>query len=122
MVPTTYHFDPENEPSRAFAGLWTYRRILDRALFDDGAFASDLCTVNWPRTDYLLGDLCTCNDEDRAGHLAEARQQSLSLVYWLQTEAPGSHGRSGWPSLRLRGDVTGSGESDLEAGQDAIHS
>ena len=118
MTPTTYHFDPENEPSRAFAGLWTYRRILDRTLFDDGAFPSDLCTVNWPQTDYLRGDLCTCNDEDRAVHLAEARQQSLSLVYWLQTEAPGpdapgSHGRIGWPSLRLRGDVTGSGESDL---------
>lgn len=113
MTPTTYNFDPENEPSRAFAGLWTYRRILDRRLFAEGAFPSDLCTVNWPQTDYLRGDLCTCDDEDRARHLAEARQQSLSLVYWLQTEAPRPDGRSGWPSLRLRGDLTGSAEADL---------
>lgn len=105
--PMSYHFEPHREPSRAFAGLWTYRRILDRSLFADGAFASDVTTVNWPQTDYLRGDLCTASEEDRLFHLAEAREQSRSLVYWLQTEAPRPDGGRGWPGLRLRGDLTG---------------
>jgi hypothetical protein len=113
MSPTTFHFNPHQEPSTAFAGLWTYRRILDRSLFTPGSFPSDLCTVNWPQTDYLRGDLCTGSDEDRQLHLAEARQQSLSLVYWLQTEAPRPDGGTGWPGLRLRGDLTGGRPADL---------
>ncbi|MFN7949237.1 MAG: FAD-dependent oxidoreductase [Blastocatellia bacterium] len=108
MTPLTYHFDPHREPSRAFAGLWTYRRILDRSNFTPGFLASDICLVNWPQTDYLLGDIINCTEEARAQRLAEARQQSLSLVYWLQTEAPRPDGGAGWRGLRLRGDVTGS--------------
>ena len=38
--------------------------------------------------------------------LAEARQQSLSMLYWMQTEAPRPDGGKGWPGLRLRGDLT----------------
>lgn len=108
LTPLTYHFDPHREPPRAFAGLWTYRRILDRSNFSPGAFASDICLVNWPQTDYLLGDICAATEVDRVRHLAEARQQSLSLVYWLQTAAPRPDGGTGWQGLRLRGDVTGS--------------
>ncbi len=36
-----------------------------------------------------------------------ARQLSLSLLYWLQTEAPHPSGGVGYPGLRLRGDVVG---------------
>jgi hypothetical protein len=109
MTPLTYHFAPHQEASRAFAGLWTYRRILDR---DNLAppFASDICLVNWPQTDYLLGDLCSGDEAARARHLAAARAQSLSLVYWLQTAAPRPDGGLGWPGLKLRGDVTGSND------------
>ena len=32
---------------------------------------------------------------------------SLSLLYWLQTEAPRPDGGCGYPGLRLRGDVVG---------------
>jgi hypothetical protein len=113
MTPHTYHFDPLREPTRAFAGLWTFRRIIDRANFTSGAFDSDICLVNWPQTDYLLGDILNCSDEESARHIAEARQQSLSLVYWLQTEAPRPDGGAGWRGLRLRGDVTGARANDL---------
>ncbi|MCK6500836.1 MAG: FAD-dependent oxidoreductase, partial [Nitrospira sp.] len=34
-------------------------------------------------------------------------QLSLSLLYWLQTEAPRPDGGQGWPGLRLRPDVLG---------------
>ena len=105
MTPLTYHFDPHNESGKAFTGLWSYRRLLDRSQFTSD-FASDICLVNWPQTDYLLSDICNCSDEERAQHFAAAREQSLSLLYWLQTEAPRPDGGAGWKGLRLRGDVT----------------
>ena len=42
-----------------------------------------------------------------ARNLEAARQLSLSLLYWLQTEAPRPDGGVGYPGLRLRGDVVG---------------
>lgn len=112
MTPQSYYFNPHIEPSKAFAGLWTYRRIIDRSNFTPGSYRSDICLVNWPQTDYLLGDISDTSWPERQAHIAEARQQSLSLVYWLQTEAPRPDGGAGWRGLRLRGDVTGSGEGD----------
>jgi hypothetical protein len=114
MTPLTYHFAPHQEANQAFAGLWTYRRILDRDNFAP-PFPSDICLVNWPQTDYLLGDLCTGNEAEQAQHLAAAREQSLSLVYWLQTEAPRLDGGLGWPGLKLRGDVTGAADGLAQA-------
>jgi hypothetical protein len=114
MTPLSYHFAPHQEEGRAFAGLWTYRRILDRENFDPN-FPSDICLVNWPQTDYLLGDLCTSNEVERELHLAAAREQSLSLIYWLQTEAPRPDGGQGCPGLKLRGDVTGSADGLAKA-------
>jgi hypothetical protein len=37
----------------------------------------------------------------------QAKQLSLSLLYWMQTEAPRPDGGTGWPGLRLRPDVMG---------------
>jgi hypothetical protein len=107
MTPHTYHFDPHREPSKAFAGLWTYRRILDRTNFAPGFYASDISLMNVPMLDYLLGDIADANDEQRARHIAQARELSQSFFYWLQTEAPRPDGGAGWRGLRLRGDVTG---------------
>lgn len=113
MTPLSYHFDPVGESGRAFSGLWTYRRILDRRNFLDRAFDGDLCLVNWPQTDYLPGDICNLSQAGRKTHIQRARQQSLSLIYWLQTEAPRPDGGTGWKGLKLRGDVTGSRAGDL---------
>ena len=55
----------------------------------------------------MEGDLLTCTPAERAAHLADAKQLSLSMVYWLQTEAPRPDGGTGWPGLRLRGDLLG---------------
>ncbi|MEA1950954.1 MAG: FAD-dependent oxidoreductase [Planctomycetota bacterium] len=108
LKPLRYHFDPHREPSRAFSGLWSYRRILARENFLPGAFASDICTINWPMIDYLGGDLLSGSEEDKDRHIAAAKQLSLSLFYWLQTEVPRPDGSQGFPGLRLRGDVVGS--------------
>ncbi len=89
------------------AGLWSYRRIADRTNFAPGAYPGDLSLVNWPQNDYLLGNLCEGSAEEAARHRASAKQLSLSLLYWLQTEAPRPDGGAGWIGLRLRPDVVG---------------
>jgi hypothetical protein len=80
---------------------------LDRKNFAEGAFEQDVCLVNWPQNDYLLGNLAGVSDEEKADHIRRAKQLSLSLLYWLQTEAPRIDGGTGWPGLRLRADVVG---------------
>lgn len=87
--------------------LWTYRRIIDASSFADGFYASDITLVNWSQNDYFLGPILEVPEEERRKHLEGARQLSLSLAYWLQTEAPRPDGGRGYPGIRLRGDVLG---------------
>jgi hypothetical protein len=103
MQKVDYNFAPNREPNKAFAGLWTYRRILHRENFTEGFLKSDITLVNVPMIDYLPDDLCNANAEEKVKLIAEAKQQSLSFLYWLQTEA-------GWKGLRLRGDVVGTSD------------
>lgn len=100
LEPVEYNFQPNREASTAFAGLWTYRRILHARNFRPGAFDSDISLVNWPQIDYLGGDLNTADRSERAEMISNAKEQSLSFLYFLQTEL-------GWKGLRLRGDVMG---------------
>ncbi|WP_309121891.1 FAD-dependent oxidoreductase [Paenibacillus sp.] len=86
--------------------LWTYRRAIDRSLFE-GTYESDISLINWPQNDYFLGSIIDVPPEERAKHLEGAKQLSLSLLHWLQTEAPRPDGGVGYPGLRLRGDVVG---------------
>lgn len=110
MERMQYRFDPHREKPGLFSGLWAFRRIVDRAQFEEGFFRSDVCLVNWPMIDYLDGDLLSGTDSDRAERLADARQLSRSLLYWLQTEAPRPDGGRGWPGLRLRPDLMGTSD------------
>jgi FAD dependent oxidoreductase len=100
LAPVHYNFKPNNEPNKAFAGLWTYRRILHKNNFIDGAFESDITLVNYPQIDFLLGDLCHASYQDRERLITEAKQQSLSFLYYLQTEL-------GFKGLKIRPDVVG---------------
>jgi FAD-dependent oxidoreductase family protein len=86
---------------------WTFRRILDRTNFDKGFAPSDITVVNWPQNDYWFGPVCGVDEAEQARNLEAARQLSLSLLYWLQTEAPRPDGGAGYRGLRLRGDVVG---------------
>jgi len=95
-------FDPE-----ARTGFWSYRRIADRDLFKTGFYAGDITVVNWPQNDYAFGLICEVSPEEAAKNLERARQLSLSLLYWLQTEMPRPDGGTGWKGLRLRPDVVG---------------
>ncbi|WP_040213383.1 FAD-dependent oxidoreductase [Clostridium polynesiense] len=87
--------------------LWTYRQIIDKNNFLPGTFQSSITLVNWPQNDYWLGPIFDVSEEEAKRHLEGARQVSLSLLYWMQTEAPRADGKAGYPGLRLRPDVVG---------------
>lgn len=107
LAPVKYNFHPHGEKPVAFAGLWTYRRILARDQFAPGAFASDVVVVNWPMIDYLPGSLLAGSPAARRAAAEGAQQLSRAVLHWMQTEAPRPDGGTGWPGLRLRGDVAG---------------
>lgn len=90
--------------------FWTYRRVADRSNFAPGFYQSDITIVNWPQNDYFLGAICDVSAEAMAQNLARSKQLSLSLMYWLQTEAPRPDGGTGWKGLRLRRDIVGTGD------------
>jgi hypothetical protein len=77
--------------------LWLFRRIAARLLFDPPP-PSDITLVNWPQIDYTGGPVFGVPEAEH--HARAARQMSLSLLHWLQTE-------HGLPGLRLRADVVG---------------
>lgn len=109
LKPRAVSFNPEPPYSvpEGMLNLWMYRRIAARDQFTPGAYASDISLVNWPQNDYWLGNLHDVPEEEAARHLKRAKQLSLSLLYWMQTEAPRPDGKLGWPGLRLRYDQTG---------------
>lgn len=95
--------------------LWTFRRIAAADLFDPGHYSSDLCLVNWPSIDYFLQPVLDVEPHEAQRRIADARQLSLSMLYWMQTEAPREDGGTGFPGLRLRPDVMGSADGLAQA-------
>ncbi|SNS32053.1 FAD-dependent oxidoreductase [Tropicimonas sediminicola] len=86
---------------------WHYRRILRRRNHAVGHFPSDVCLVNWPQIDYCEGPIVGISPEEAKRHLEGARQLSLSMLYWMQTEAPRHDGGTGYRGLRPAGEVMG---------------
>ena len=102
------NFKPNPEPGEVTPGfdIWRYRRIADRGNFTPGTYRSDITLANWPQNDYWLGDLVTAESEARKAEILRgAKQLSLSLFYWMQTDAPRPDGGQGWKGLRLRKDI-----------------
>lgn len=99
--------DPTNQGCGTLFNLWNYRRIIDKNNFEEGFYQSDITLVNWPQNDYFLGNLIGASDRQFQKYVEEGKQLSLSLLYWLQTEAPRPNGGRGWPGLRLRKDILG---------------
>ena len=100
----TFPFIPS--PDRCPEGMWDmwrYRRIVDSAIHEDAAAHPDVCLVNWVQMDYWLKPLLGVDAATKAAALAGAREQSLALLYWMQTQAPRLDGSIGFPGLRLRG-------------------
>lgn len=106
-----------DEPADDELELWRYRRIVDNRLYRSEASSShpDVCLVNWVQMDYFLSSIIDVSAEDKRRALAEARQQSLALFYWLQTEAPRHDGGVGYPGLKLRGEELGTQDGFAKA-------
>ncbi|RZO12016.1 MAG: FAD-dependent oxidoreductase, partial [Verrucomicrobiaceae bacterium] len=98
-------FNPEGPHKFGIINLWKYRRIIAKENFNDQSGMRDLSLINWPQNDYLLGNLTGVNRVERKKHIQQSKELSKSLLYWLQTDAPRSDGKTGWPGLRLRKDV-----------------
>lgn len=107
LQPRTLNFNPDGSSVDGILNLWNYRRIIHHKNFLPGVYGSDISLVNWPMNDYMLGNLVDVSETEFQFHLDRAKQLSLSLLYWLQTEAPRPDGGSGWPGLRLRKDIMG---------------
>jgi hypothetical protein len=116
LQPRTGGFDPEAAaPAPGPLNFMIYRRILHKGHFRDNAIPTDLTVVNWPMNDYFLGPLIEVDAASAARHRERGKQLSLSLLYWLQTEAPRGDGGTGWPGLRLRPDVVGTADGLAKA-------
>ena len=107
LQPKALGFDPTGKPTGNALNLWNYRRIIGKDNFTPGFYTGDITIVNWPQNDYFLHNIIDVNESDFNRFVDEGKQLSLSLFYWLQTEAPRADGGAGWPGLRLRGDVLG---------------
>ncbi len=93
--------------------LFPYRQIIEPSRFESSDTLNPVTVVNWPQNDYFeasildvdplpLGDAIPQGFETAgamgpvsAARLNDARQLSLSLLYWLQTEAPRHDDRPG---------------------------
>ena len=108
LKPRPLFFDPTLKTVReGQRNLWMYRRIANKANFLPGTYVSDVSLICWPQIDYALGNLYGGTEEEDARNIERARQLSLSMIYWMQTEGERPDGGQGWPGLRLRGDVMG---------------
>lgn len=97
-------------PDKDWMSLFGYRRIVDKSNFAPGTYRGDISLVNWPQNDYWLGSVIDVSEEEKRRYLEGAKQLSLSLLYWMQTEAPRPDGKQGYPGLRLRSDVVGTAD------------
>lgn len=107
LKPKALGFHPEGISTGDKLNLWNYRRILNKNNFIPGTYAGDITIVNYPQNDYFLGNLVDVSEQEFRKHYDGAKQLTLSLFYWLQTEAPRPDGGQGWAGLRPRGDVMG---------------
>lgn len=107
LKPKNLGFDPEGRPTGDLLNLFNYRKIINKDNFKKGTYKGDVTIVNWPQNDYMLGNLVGASEKDFNKHVDSAKQLSLSLLYWMQTEAPRPDGGKGWPGLRLRKDMMG---------------
>jgi hypothetical protein len=106
LVPITRVLFPE-EAAPGQTNFWTYRKIVRSDIYLDGHKPHEVTLVNWPLNDYWEHNVIDKPAEDVAVYLEESKQLSLSLMYWMQTEAPRPNGKTGYPGLYLRPDLVG---------------
>src|SRR5439155_9781456 len=89
------------------ANFWNYRKIIRNDIYLPDHIPHEASIVNWPMNDYVEHNVIDAPAEDVAVWLEESKQLSLSLMYWMQTEAPRPDGKQGYSGLYLRPDLVG---------------
>lgn len=110
LKPKKLGFDPTGAATAGSLNLWNYRRIVNTANFVPGTYEGSVTLVNWPQNDYVLGNLVDVSEAEKQKHIRQAKQLSLSLFYWLQTECPRADGGAGFPGLRLLPEMVGTAD------------
>ena len=116
LDPLNFRFDPfdnknplsvraNQKDNPGSANLWTFRRIFAAYHHENPERYHDISLVNWPQLDYIERSIIDVSTEEKDLAISGAKEQSLSLLYWMQTEAPRADGKVGWPGLKLRKDV-----------------
>lgn len=67
--------------------FWTYRRLIDKALFKPDTYSSDVSMINWDSNDLRDKNIIDKPPAIQRDRLALAKRLSLGFLYWLQTEA-----------------------------------
>jgi len=107
LKPKRLGFDPTGNDTSGLLNLWNYRKLIDRNNFKPGFYKGDISLINWPQNDYMLGNLIDVSEKAFKSHVESSKDLGRALLYWLQTEAPRTDGKKGWPGLRLRPDIMG---------------
>lgn len=118
--PHPWKFKPwPQEPDAGEMEMWRYRRISDRSIYRSNAkdVPPDVALINMVQMDYFLKPVLDVSKQAQAEAFEAARQQSLSFLYWMQTEAPRFDGTNGvgFPGLKLRGDEIGTSDGLAKA-------
>jgi hypothetical protein len=99
--------------------FFRYRQVQTADYLDAAAMGGTpdgVTVVNWPMNDYMEGNIIDKPADEVAKHLAGARELSMSLLYWMQTDAPNkTTGGTGYPGLYLRPDFTGTEDGLAQA-------
>lgn len=84
--------------------MFTYRQVIEKNHFKTSVPYS-VTLINWPQNDYFFGNIY--DDPNSDYHRYAAKQLTLSLIYWLQTEARRDDGGYGYPEVCLVPEVLG---------------
>ncbi len=93
-----------DDQSRYRQCIWNFRRHFCKNNFEQAFFDSDI-TVLMNGNEYRDWVLVGVSPEEKSLALAEAKELSLSLVYYLQNEVPCPDGSCGIKGLYVRPDV-----------------
>ncbi len=110
-----YHMFEETDDQstgvlRHLLPFWTYRRLIDKSLFQPGIYKSDIAMINWDSNDLRGKNIIDKTPEVQRQYLALAKRVSLGFLYWLQTEAPRDDGGKGYSGLKLVRNIFGTAD------------
>ncbi len=102
------YYNEFDESNNELFPLLVYRRIVAKDNYINNSDIDDITLLNWPQNDYFMGNLYNTNNIEE--EKTKAKALTLSLFYYLQTEAPNPKGGIGNPNFELLYDELGSSD------------